>query len=62
MLDNLVIRQKRLLDKIAVLERKTETGESDSGEIAGLRDQYMKKLLKIKLKIRELESLEEAGR
>lgn len=61
MLDNLVIRQKRLLDKIAVLERKTETGESDSGEIAGLRDQYMKKLLKIKLKIRELESLEEAG-
>ncbi len=58
MLDNLVIRQKRLLDKIAALDHKAETGEADSGEIVGLREQYMKKLLKIKLKIRELEALE----
>jgi len=58
MLDNLVIRQKRLLDKIAVLDHKTETGTSDSGEITGLREQYVKKLLKIKMKIRELEALE----
>jgi len=60
MLDDLVIRQKRLLHKIDSLDRQNERGEIDSAEYSSLRQQYMDKLIKIKLKIKELEALEEA--
>ena len=61
MLDNLVIRQKRLLNKIDALDEKIEKGETDSGDFGKLRKQYINKLIKIKAKMRELEALEEAG-
>lgn len=61
LLDNLIIRQKRLLNKIASLDQKNEEGKVDAGDFAALREQYVNKLVKIKLKIRELEALEQAG-
>jgi len=59
MLDDLVIRQERLLNKIDSLDQKNEQGGLDADEYADLRKQYMDKLIKIKLKIKELEALEE---
>ncbi len=61
MLDNLVIRQKRLLAKINALDRQNDAGEISSADYTSLREQYMDKLVKIKLKIKELEALENAG-
>lgn len=61
LLDNLIIRQKRLLNKIASLDQKNEAGEIEAEEYTALRGQYINKLIKIKLKVRELEALEQAG-
>jgi|GEM_PF-3301179 len=61
MLDDLVIRQKRLLTKIDSLDRQNGKGEISPEDFNSLRKQYMDKLVKIKLKIKELEELEEAG-
>lgn len=61
LLDDLIIRQKRLLNKIASLDQKNEAGQVEAGEFTALREQYMNKLVKIKLKVRELEALEQAG-
>lgn len=61
MLDDLIMRQKRLLNKIASLDQKNEAGEIEAGECTVLREQYINKLVKIKLKVRELEALEQAG-
>lgn len=61
LLDNLIIRQKRLLNKIASLDQRNEAGEIEPEEFTALRGQYINKLVKIKLKVRELEALEEAG-
>lgn len=61
LLDNLIIRQKGLLNKIAALDQKNEAGEIEAAEFTALRGQYINKLVKIKLKVRELEALEQAG-
>ncbi|PKM82066.1 MAG: hypothetical protein CVU89_06930 [Firmicutes bacterium HGW-Firmicutes-14] len=61
LLDELVIRQKKLLNKIDSLDRKNEGGEIGPEEYGDLRKQYMDKLVRIKLKKKELENLEEAG-
>jgi len=61
LLDNLIIRQKKLLNKIASLDKKNEAGEIEAEEFTALREQYINKLVKIKLKVRELEALEQAG-
>ena len=58
LLDNLVIRQKRLLDKIASLDQKYNSYEVNSEDYNALREQYVSKLVKIKMKIKELETLE----
>lgn len=58
LLDDLIIRQKRLLTKIASLDQKNESGQMEAGEFSALREQYINKLVKIKLKIRELEAFE----
>ncbi|MHB9093575.1 MAG: hypothetical protein ACYC21_02790 [Eubacteriales bacterium] len=59
MLDDLIVRYKRLLNKIDSLDQKNERGETEPEEYAGLREQYKEKLVRIKLKIKELEALEE---
>jgi len=59
LLDDLVIKQKRLMTKIAALDERNENGEIAAEEYEELREQYKSRLVKIKLKIRELEELEE---
>lgn len=59
LLDNLVVRQKRLLDTIDSLDTKHDSGEISSENYTDLRNQYVNKLVKIKLKIRELEAYED---
>ncbi len=61
MLDDLVIRQRRLLTRIDALDTRHEREEIEPEEYSALREQYKEKLVKIKLKIKELEALEEAG-
>lgn len=61
LLDNLVIRQKRLLDKIASLDQKYNSNEVNSDDYSALREQYVSKLVKIKMKIKELETLEDTA-
>ena len=59
LLDDLVIKQKRLMDKIASLDERHEKGELSAEDYEELREQYKSRLIKIKLKIKELEDLEE---
>lgn len=59
LLDDLVIKQKRLMNKLAALDERREKGEINAEEHEELREQYKSRLVKIKLKIKELEELEE---
>ena len=57
--DRLVIKEKRLLDKIRAVDKKLETGEVTAEGHKGLREQYKKMLIDVKLKLRELEELDD---
>lgn len=59
LLDDLVIKQKRLMNKLATLDDGREKGNVSDEEYEELREQYKSRLVKIKLKIRELEEIEE---
>ncbi|MFZ5640886.1 MAG: hypothetical protein ACOY4Q_09365 [Bacillota bacterium] len=59
LLDDLVIKQKRLMTKIAALDERHEKGEVTPDEYEELREQYKSRLVKIKLKIKQLEEIEE---
>lgn len=59
LLDDLVIKQKRLMNKITKLDEGREKGEVDAEQYEELREQYKSRLVKIKLKIKELEEIEE---
>lgn len=61
LLDELVIKQKRLMTKIAALDERHENGEVTAEAYEELRAQYKSRLVKIKLKIKELEELEETA-
>lgn len=57
--DRLVIKEKRLFDKIKELDQQLAEGQiADEEGYKGLREQYKKMLVEVKLKIREMEELE----
>jgi len=56
---DLVAKQKRLMGKIAELEDKLAKGEIEQEEYNDLRNQYKKMLVKVKVKLKEIEELDE---
>ena len=53
----MVAKQKRLMAKIADLDEKLSKGEIQQEEYNRLRDEYKKTLVKVKLKLKELEEI-----
>ncbi|MHB8171991.1 MAG: hypothetical protein ACYDG6_10720 [Thermincolia bacterium] len=54
-LADLKAKEKRLIAKLSGLEDKLSTGEIQQEEYNRLRDEYKKTLVKVKLKLKELE-------